>query len=249
MIIKTAGVAKWLRHWVVIPTFEGSIPFIRPLIILFKNFHIARNKNYIYMVRYRGPRLRITRRLGDLPGLTRKIIPNHKSFSPGQHGRSFKKPSDYLIRLKEKQKLRFNYGVSEQQLYRYVQTARKSKGATGSVILQLLEMRLDTTLFRAGFAPTIPAARQIISHSHVEVNGRKVNIASFLCKKDDKIEINQKAKKFVAEILKTLSTPDLPNHLKVNKENLIIEVIGIADSKQSSIRINELLVVEYYSQR
>ena len=201
------------------------------------------------MVRYRGPRLRITRRLGDLPGLTRKVISSHKSFAPGQHGRNFKKPSDYLIRLKEKQKLRYNYGVSEHQLYRYVQTARKSKGATGSVILQLLEMRIDTILFRAGFAPTIPASRQIISHSHVQVNGRKVNVASFLCKKDDKITIISKSKKFISEIVKTLSNVDLPNHIKVDKENLVIDVIGIANPKESSIRINELLLVEYYSQR
>ena len=133
------------------------------------------------MVRYRGPRLRITRRLGDLPGLTRKVISSHKSFAPGQHGRNFKKPSDYLIRLKEKQKLRYNYGVSEHQLYRYVQTARKSKGATGSVILQLLEMRIDTILFRAGFAPTIPASRQIISHGTLNTFSSHTKTPLMLC--------------------------------------------------------------------
>lgn len=201
------------------------------------------------MVRYRGPRLRITRRLGDLPGLTRKLVPSNRAFPPGQHGRNNKKPSDYLIRLKEKQKLRYNYGVSEHQLYRYVQTARKSKGATGSVIIQLLEMRLDTVLFRSGFAATIPAARQIVSHSHVTVNGRKVNIASFLCKKGDKINIIPKAKSYVGEIVKQLSNNESPNYLKVNKEDLSINVLEVADSKESCIRINELLVVEYYSQR
>ena len=201
------------------------------------------------MVRYRGPRLRITRRLGDLPGLTRKLIPANRAFAPGQHGKNMKKPSDYLIRLKEKQKLRYNYGVSERQLYRYVQTARKSKGATGSVIIQLLEMRLDTILFRAGFASTIPAARQIVSHSHVTVNGRKVNIASFLCKKGDKIEIISKAKKYVSAIIKDLAQNDLPNYLKADRENLTINVMEIANAADSCVRINELLVVEYYSQR
>ena len=201
------------------------------------------------MVKYRGPRLRIVRRLGELPGLTRKIVPNHKSYPPGQHGKNSKKPSDYLIRLKEKQKLRYNYGVSEHQLYRYVQTARKSKGATGSVIIQLLEMRLDTILFRSGFAATIPAARQMVSHSHIEVNGRKVNIASFLCKKNDKIEVRSKAKSYINEIVKTVSNTDIPNYLKVDKNNLIIQVSDIANSQESCIKINELLVVEYYSQR
>lgn len=201
------------------------------------------------MVRYRGPRLRITRRLGDLPGLTRKLVPANRSFPPGQHGRNTKKPSDYLIRLKEKQKLRYNYGVSEHQLYRYVQTARKSKGATGSVIIQLLEMRLDTVLFRSGFAATIPAARQIVSHSHVTVNDRKVNIASFLCKKDDKIAIIPKAKKYVGEIAKGLSNTEAPNYLKVDRNELTINVLEVANSQEASIKINELLVVEYYSQR
>lgn len=201
------------------------------------------------MARYRGPRLRIVRRLGQLPGLTRKTVAPYKSYAPGQHGKTNKKPSDYLIRLREKQKLRYNYGVSEHQLYRYVQTARKSRGATGSVIIQLLEMRLDTILFRAGIAPTIPAARQIVSHSHILVNGKKVNIVSFLCKKGDQIEVVTKSKVYVKNLGQDLKVTDFPDYLKVDIENLKLEVLEVANPQKACVKINELLVVEYYSQR
>ncbi|HEY9887522.1 MAG TPA: 30S ribosomal protein S4, partial [Candidatus Obscuribacterales bacterium] len=113
------------------------------------------------MSRYRGPRLRIVRRLGELPGLSRKSP--RKAYPPGQHGQARKKKTEYAIRLEEKQKLRFNYGVSEKQLVRYVKKARRAGGSTGLVILQMLEMRLDNTAFRLGFAPTIPAARQLVN--------------------------------------------------------------------------------------
>src|SRR5512146_2719574 len=121
------------------------------------------------MARYRGPRLRVVRRLGELPGLSRKSP--RKAYPPGQHGQDRKKKSEYAVRLEEKQKLRFNYGLTEKQLLRYVKKARRAGGSTGLVILQLLEMRLDNTVFRLGFGPTIPAARQIVNHGHICVNG------------------------------------------------------------------------------
>ena len=108
------------------------------------------------MSRYRGPRLRITRRLGDLPGLTRKAA--KRSYPPGQHGQARRKRSEYAIRLEEKQKLRFNYGVSERQLVRYVKKARAQEGSTGTNLLKLLENRLDNVCFRLGFGPTVPGA-------------------------------------------------------------------------------------------
>ena len=106
------------------------------------------------MSRYRGPRLRITRRLGDLPGLTRKSA--KRSYPPGQHGQARRKRSEYAIRLEEKQKLRFNYGISERQLVRYVKKARAQEGSTGTNLLKLLENRLDNVCFRLGFGPTVP---------------------------------------------------------------------------------------------
>ncbi len=132
------------------------------------------------MSRYRGPRLRIVRRLGDLPGLTRKAA--RRSYPPGQHGQARRKRSEYAIRLEEKQKLRFNYGLSERQLVRYVKKARRMQGSTGTNLLQLMEMRLDNIIFRLGFAPTIPGARQLVNHGHITVNGRVVDIASYNCR-------------------------------------------------------------------
>src|ERR671933_2308443 len=143
------------------------------------------------MSRYRGPRLRVVRRLGDLPGLTRKTP--RRAYPPGQHGQARKKRSEYAIRLEEKQKLRFNYGLTEKQLLRYVRRARRATGSTGQALLQLLEMRLDNTIFRLGMAGTIPAARQLVNHGHVTVNGRPVNIASYQCRPGDVIGVRDRA--------------------------------------------------------
>jgi len=163
------------------------------------------------MSRYLGPRLRITRRLGHLSGLTRKkpsfkpVNPVNpfgprKIIPPGQHGRnkSFKKKPyesceyDYLIRLKLKQRLRFHYGLTEKQLVRYVQQAKKIKGSTGRVLLRLLEMRLDNIVFRLHMAPTIKAARQLISHGHILVNKKKVTIPSYQCQPKDIVTVAPK---------------------------------------------------------
>ena len=147
------------------------------------------------MSRYRGPRLRIVRRLGDLPGLTTKTT--ERLYPPGQHGpaKATKKSStsEYGIRLQEKQKLRFNYGVSEKQLFSYVKEARRLPGATGTLLLQLLEMRLENIVFRLGFAKTIPGARQLVNHGHITVNGKRVNIPSFQCKPNDIISVRDKS--------------------------------------------------------
>ena len=149
------------------------------------------------MSRYRGPRLRIIRRLGDLPGFTSKTT--ERAYPPGQHGagKAGKKSSlsEYGIRLQEKQKLRYNYGLSERQLFSYVKEARRLPGATGSILLQLLEMRLDSIVFRLGMAPTIPSARQLITHGGLKVNGKKVNIPSFQCKPKDIIETKSQSVK------------------------------------------------------
>lgn len=164
------------------------------------------------MSRYTGPRLRILRRLGKLRGFTRKK-PYRRVFRgkgplkgkvipPGQHGltKLFKtrpydsNESDYLIRLKVKQRLRFNYGINEKQLVNYVRKAKKAKQSTGQVLLQLLEMRLDNIVFRLNMAPTIAAARQLIVHGHIQVNNKKVNIPSYMCKPKEVISVAMKQK-------------------------------------------------------
>ena len=199
------------------------------------------------MSRYRGPRLRITRRLGDLPGLTRKSA--RRAYPPGQHGQARKKKSEYCVRLEEKQKLRFNYGLSEKQLRRYVQKARRAAGSTGLVLLQLLEMRLDNTVFRMGMAPTIPGARQLVNHGHVTINGKVVDIASYQCRPGEIVSIRAKegSKKLVEANLQYPGLTNMPSHLEFDKAKLIGKVNGLCEREWVALQINELLVVEYYS--
>jgi small subunit ribosomal protein S4 len=204
------------------------------------------------MARYLGPRLRIIRRFGDLPGLTAKIPT--KKVPPGQHGPNQKKQqkssfSDYKIRLFEKQKLRYNYGLTERQLRRYVREARRKKGSTGFFLMQLLEMRLDTVIFRLGLASTIPAARQFVSHGHILINGKKINVPSFQCRPNDVITIkNKKGSRQLVE--RSLSNPrfsTLPYHLEFNDSTLEAVVKDLVNRKDLSFKVNELLIVEYYA--
>ena len=201
------------------------------------------------MARYTGPRLRVVRRLGDLPGLTRKSA--RRQYPPGQHGQNRRKRSEYAIRLEEKQKLRYNYGVSEKQLVRYIKKARRVTGSTGLVLLQLLEMRLDNTVFRLGMAPTIPAARQLVNHGHITVNGRVLDISSYQCRVGDVIAVKNKdkSKDLVKNNLLNPGLANLPSHLEFDKDNLVGKVNGIVEREWIALTINELLVVEYYSRK
>nr|BBB22052.1 ribosomal protein S4 [Fissidens anomalus] len=201
------------------------------------------------MSRYRGPRVRIIRRLGILQGLTNKT-PQLKSSSINQ-STSNKKISQYRIRLEEKQKLRFHYGITERQLLNYVRIARKAKGSTGQVLLQLLEMRLDNIIFRLGMTPTIPGARQLVNHRHILVNDHIVNIPSYRCKPQDFITIKDQ-QKYQVMIIKNVNFSQkykIPNHLTFNsleKKGLVKQIL---DQESIGLKINELLVVEYYSRQ
>jgi small subunit ribosomal protein S4 len=199
------------------------------------------------MSRYRGPRLRVVRRLGDLPGLTRKSA--RKAYPPGQHGQSRRKRSEYAIRLEEKQKLRFNYGVTEKQLVRYVRKARRVAGSTGQTLLELLEMRLDNTIFRLGMAGTIPAARQLVNHGHITVNDRVVDVASYQCRAGDVIKVRNRdrSRKLVETNMEYPGLANLPSHLEFDKSALTGKVNGIIEREWVALQVNELLVVEYYS--
>jgi small subunit ribosomal protein S4 len=131
------------------------------------------------MSRYTEPRVRVLRALGsELPGLSRKKI-ERRPYPPGQHGQARKKLSEYKLRLVEKQKLRMNYGVTERQMRNLMREALAGHGAPGPKLVELLERRLDNVVFRAGFARTIPAARQLVTHGNVLVGGRRVDIASY----------------------------------------------------------------------
>jgi small subunit ribosomal protein S4 len=227
------------------------------------------------MSRYIGPRIRIIRRLGLLPGFTRKSAKN-RTRTPGQHGKlvftKSKRSSlsdDYRERLFEKQKLRYNYGLTEKQLVAYYHEAKRRPGATGTLLLELLESRLDCIVYRLGFAPTIPAARQIVNHGHILVNQKVVNISSFHCQKEDIIqskeketskkliranfEIQQQKRTLIQRRMKRVNLTRsrfhslLPKHLDMNLENLVGKILSPVKRKDVLVRINELKVVEYYS--
>nr|YP_010197351.1 ribosomal protein S4 [Gracilaria domingensis]UAD85358.1 ribosomal protein S4 [Gracilaria domingensis] len=201
------------------------------------------------MSRYRGPRLRISRRLGDLPGFTRKTS---KKLAPaGEHGQQSHKPSEYSLRLEEKQKLRFNYGLNERQLSKYVKTAKKVPGSTGLILLQILEMRLDNIIFRLGLSPTIPAARQLVNHGHVLVNNQKISICSYQCKPGDIIQIQAKnsSQNLVKKYLSFPTLASVPNHLELDTKMLSGKVNAVVEREWVALQMNELLVVEYYSRK
>ena len=193
------------------------------------------------MARYTGAKLRITRRLGDLPGLTSKK--GNSNSRPGQHGANQKKLTQYAIRLEEKQKIRFNYGLSEKQLMNYIKQAKKIKGTTGTILLQLLEMRLDNLVFRLGLAPTIAAARQLVSHGHVTVNQTSVSIPSYQCQPGDKLSIkdNATSKRLVNKYLESPALSNIPQHLDFDKKNLSAKILGIIDRELVALKLNELL--------
>lgn len=227
------------------------------------------------MGKYTGPKIRIIRRLGLLPGLTTKQ-PKVRYKTPGEHGKipftKTKRSSlkdDYKERLLEKQKLRFNYGITEAQLIRYCQLAKKKcRGSAGSCLLELLEARLDCIVHRLGFTSSIPSARQAINHGHICVNFRRVNIPSFNCKKGDSISVaaKQTSTKFIKtrmllkleehELLdrhiKNLSAKfvsvqtQLPKHLEINTE-CIGRVLSKVQRKEVLVQVNDLKVIEYYS--
>lgn len=199
------------------------------------------------MVRYRGPRLKIIKRFGDLPGLTRKVVIKKDS-----NGQKKAKDSAYKIRLNEKQKLRYNYGITESQLLKYVKEARRKKGLTGFLLMQLLEMRLDNIIFRLGLAPTIPAARQFVSHGHVLINKKRVNIPSFQCQPGDIVSFSPKSK--TTSLLKSnLNQSENPNdnftnsHLEFDQKLLVGKILNLIQRKDLRFKIDDNLIIEYYS--
>ena len=205
------------------------------------------------MSRYRGPKLKISRRLGLLPGLTTKR--SNKINRPGKDGNAnadtSKKLTEYGVRLEEKQKLKFNYGLTESQLFRYVKEARRRQGVTGLILLQLLEMRLDIICFTLGFAKSIAQARQLVNHGHITVNKQVIDIPSFQCRLNDVIGVKDKnnSKNLVENSFKNNQVRELPTHLKFDASNFEATVLDYCDRSDVSLELNELLVIEYYSRR
>lgn len=205
------------------------------------------------MSRYRGPKLKIIRRLGTLPGLTTKK--SNKINRPGKDGNgnvdSSKNSTEYGIRLEEKQKLKFNYGLTEGQLFRYVKEARRRQGVTGLILLQLLEMRLDTLCFTLGFAKSIAQARQLVNHGHIVVNKKVVSIPSFQCRLNDVIGVKEttSSKDLIKNNIENNQVNDLPAHLKLDKSKFEATVLDYCDRNDVSLQLDELFVIEHYSRR
>jgi small subunit ribosomal protein S4 len=203
------------------------------------------------MSRYTGPRLRIARRLGgaELPGLfVSKEL--RRPYPPGQHGPTQRiKLSDYAIRLREKQKLRHHYGVGEKQFRRYMVQAKRTKGNTGTNLIVMLESRLDNVIFRLGFTRTIRAARQLVNHGHIEVNGQRTDIPSFQVSVNDVIQVREGSKmreKIAAEVAGPVILA-LPPYLERDPSGLRGTVKSSPEKGDCPFAINESLVVELYA--
>lgn len=200
----------------------------------------------------RGPRLKRIRRLGTpLPGLTRKA-PEWKTYPPGQHGPDPKRrrASDYRTRLDEKQKLRWNYGVSERQLRTYFDAAARSGGVTGEALLALLERRLDNVVFRLGFAPTIPAARQLVAHGHIRVNGGRVDRAGFLVRVGDGVSVSPRART-IGDVMQAVERgPEvkLPGYLALDPADRFQgRVVATPMRADVPLVVDEAAIVEFYA--
>ena len=200
------------------------------------------------MARYRGPKAKVARRFNDPIFGPSKAV-QKKAYPPGQHGRSRRrKPSEYAIQLMEKQKAKYTYGVLERQFFNLFDKALRKSGITGEMLLQLLETRLDHTVFRLGIAPTRRAARQFVLHKHVTVNGKVVNIPSYALKIGDVIEVREKSKSLevVVNSVAATATKRFP-WLEWTPENLSGTLISLPIREDIPENIQEQLIVELYS--
>lgn len=200
------------------------------------------------MARYTGPRHKACRRARQPLCQSKKCPVDKRPYPPGQHGRGRIRESDYLIQLREKQKLRTMYGVLERQFRRYYELANRQPGVTGDNLLQLLESRLDNVVWRAGFAGTRPQARQLVNHGHFRVNGKKVDIPSYRVRQGDSISVKDRSNDLIViqHSVDTLSRP-VPDWMSVNHDDRTISIGDLPSRHQIDTAINEQLIVELYS--
>lgn len=207
------------------------------------------------MSRYAGAICRICRREGEklfLKGdrcYTEKCSVERRKYPPGQHGQGRGKLSDYGIQLREKQKVRKSYGLVERQFRRYFHEAERRKGITGEVLLQLLELRLDNVVYRMGFAVNRRNARQLINHQHFLVNGRPVNVPSYLVKAGDIVEVKESSRDIpgIADNLSKVEHRGLPGWVEIDSANFKGKVLHIPSRDEIQVPVQEQLIVELYS--
>lgn len=207
------------------------------------------------MARYTGAVCRLCRREGQklfLKGsrcYTDKCGIVRRAYAPGQHGQGRKKLSEYGVQLREKQKARRYYGVLESQFEKYFEMANKKKGVTGDNLLQILESRLDNVIYRLGFGLSRPESRQLVRHGHFEINGKKVDICSYLVKPGEVITLKESSKDSVKikDVLEATAGKLIPKWLDLNRDTLEARVVALAARDDIDLQLEEHLIVELYS--
>jgi small subunit ribosomal protein S4 len=198
------------------------------------------------MARYTGPKVKLSRRVG----VPIADVPKHTGISefivPGQHGFRGRRPTEYGVRLTEKQKLRYHYGMLERQFRRFLGLARNSKGNTGSSLYQVLECRLDNVLRRLGVGRTIWQTRQIVSHGHVIVDGRKTDVASYIVKPGQTITFKDDIAKVLRENMESVAGHNVPNWLEWNPSTLTGKIIRLPTPEDVPFEVNMNLIIEFY---
>ena len=199
------------------------------------------------MAKYTGPTNKLFRNYGVKDLSNRKLTTSMRQHASGQHGATRKKASDYALQLKAKQTIRMTYLVSEKQFAKYYENASRKTGVTGTIMLQTLESRLDNVLYRAGFAITRRQARQIVNHAHVLVNGKKVDIPSYLLKVGDVVTVRENSKEFVKNVMEQIDLALSYAWLTVDANALSITYDRIPQREELDPEFKEQLVIEYYS--
>lgn len=207
------------------------------------------------MARYTGAVCRLCRREGQklfLKGercYSEKCSVGIRGYAPGQHGQGRKKSSEYGMQLRAKQTARRFYGVQENQFYHYFEIAEKKQGITGDNLLKILESRLDNVVYRVGFASSRAEARQLVGHGHFEVNGKRVDIASYLLRARDVVSICEKSRgsEKIKAVVEANSARPVPQWIDVDREQLTAKVIALPTRDQIEAPVDEQLIVEFYS--
>ena len=197
------------------------------------------------MGRYLGPKVKLSRRVGvpiaDIPKHTAKELN-----LPGMHGYRGRRATEYGVRLTEKQKLRYHYGMMEKQFRRFLDIAKKSKGNTANTMMQLLETRLDNVLRRLGVAKTIWAARQIVAHGHVIVDGKKTDIASYRVEPGQTITFKEGIHKVLRDNMEQIGSHTVPNWLEFNPAQLTARITAMPTPEDVPFEVNMNLIIEFY---
>ena len=204
------------------------------------------------MSRYTGPKARVSRRLGtNIFGTKGETVALEKRpYPPGEHGRTRRRGnvSEYLLQMQEKQKARFTYGLNERQFRNLYEEASRRRGVTGEIMLQMLERRLDNIVYRAGWGSTRPQARQFVNHGHVEVNGRRVDIASYRVRKGDVVSLRGKARQMIQiQWNRDVLARTAPPWLDSENEGLSVKVREYPLREHIDVPVREQLIVELYS--